>query len=230
MLLSVIIPTLNESAHLGQLLDRMKEGATDKEVEIIVVDGGSKDETCCIARKHDVRLYEAKAGRAGQMNLGAAYSEGNILYFVHADTLPPVSYYDDIVQAIADDADLGCYRFTFDSSHLLLKINAYFTRYPKMWCRGGDQSLFVRREVFASLGGYANEEVIMEEYTFLKKAMSCYQFTVMQKDILVSARKYRNNGYFRVQFANMVAFHMHRLGAESEKILQTYRTLIKYRS
>ncbi|NND05001.1 MAG: glycosyltransferase family 2 protein [Saprospiraceae bacterium] len=230
MRLSVIIPTLNESGHLDVLLDRMKKGALRKDVEILVVDGGSVDDTCAIARKHQLKVYETAAGRARQMNLGANKSSAEVLYFVHADTLPPVSYYDDIMQALGEEADLGCYRFKFDSSHLLLKINAYFTRYDKMWCRGGDQSLFIRSEVFNALGGYINDEVIMEEYTLLKKAMDRFKFVVMQKDILVSARKYRNNGYFRVQFANMVAFHMHRFGAESEKILQTYRTLIKYRS
>ena len=230
MRLNVIIPTLNESVNLNVLLDRMKAGACERDVEIMVVDGGSSDDTCAIASKHRVLVYKTVAGRAHQMNLGANKSKAEVLYFVHADTLPPLSYYDDIKEALDKGADLGCYRFKFDSSHLLLKLNAYFTRYNSLWCRGGDQSLFVRTDVFNALGGYRDDEVIMEEYTLLKKAMRRFNFMVMQKGILVSARKYQNNGYFRVQFANMVAFHMHRLGAESEKILQTYRTLINYRS
>ncbi len=230
MTISVIIPTLNESAHLNPLLIRLRSGAESRQVEIIVVDGGSSDATCKIARAHRVRLIETEACRARQMNMGVDMAEGEVLYFVHADTLPPLSYCEDILQALRDGYDVGCYRFKFDSSHVLLKINAFFTRYPQMWCRGGDQSLFVRRDVFDQIGGYRDGDVIMEEYEFLKKAKADYRFVVLPKNILVSARKYRSNGYFRVQFANLVAFNMYRLGMGSERILQTYRTLINYRS
>jgi hypothetical protein len=126
---------------------------------------------------------------------------------------------------------MGCYRFKFDSGNPLLKINGFFTRFSSMWSRGGDQSLFIKKSVFNSLRGYQEEYVIMEEFDLLRRARNKkYAFIVMPKDIVVSARKYDENNYFRVQIANLVVFNMFRFGYEPQRILSTYRRLIDYRS
>ena len=98
-----------------------------------------------------------------------------------------------------------------------------------MWCRGGDQSLFIKSKVFNALGGYKEEYVIMEEYDLLRRAVDQYRFKLIPKDIIVSARKYKDNNYLRVQFANLIVFNMFKMGYEPQRLLDTYRRLISYR-
>ena len=230
MRLSIIIPTLNEAENVTRLLKQINSGSGG-ESEIIVVDGGSTDDTVACARALGARVFQTEKSRAIQMNIGAANATGEVLYFVHCDTLPPQSFKRDIGQAIEDGYEMGCYRFKFDSGNPLLKINGFFTRFSSMWSRGGDQSLFIKKSVFDSLGGYQEEFVIMEEYDLLRRAKNMkLAFIVMPKDIVVSARKYDENNYFRVQVANLVVYNMFRFGYKPQRILSTYRRLIDYRS
>lgn len=231
MKLSVIIPTLNEQDNISRLLHRLLEGSKKADTEIIVVDGKSEDDTLSIASSFGIKtLICPTPGRAHQLNLGALEANSDLLYFVHGDTLPPLSFYSDIEKALKLGYDLGCYRFRFESSSFLLRINSYFTRFNRMWCRGGDQSLFVKRSVFEALEGFKTDYVIMEDFDFLRRARRQYRFCIMPKDILVSARKYENNSYLRVQLANLIVFNMFRIGYQPRQILQTYRKLINYRS
>lgn len=226
MTISIIIPTLNEAAHLGRLLEHLQAHRNDQVIEIIVADGGSTDSTYQIAQSNATALRSPK-GRAVQMNYGAAQAKGEVLYFVHGDTLPPSSYVQDIHQALSEGYPIGCYRFRFDCDRPLLKINAYFTRFDFLWCRGGDQTLFVTRSLFDELDGYCERHLIMEEYDFIYRARKKAAFKIMPKDVIVSSRKYEHNGYLRVQMANLIAFNMFRFGFAQQKIATTYRRLLK---
>ena len=219
MLISVIIPTLNEEHNLGRLLDRLLAAGAWHNVEVLVADGGSTDHTMQIARDRGIRvLRSARPGRAIQMNLAAEHAAGEVLYFVHGDTLPPNSFASDIHRAIGEDFDLGCYRFRFESNRRLLKINSFFTRFDRAWCRGGDQSLFIKKKVFQDLEGYREHFVIMEDFDLLRRARKKYHFKLMTQEILVSPRKYEDNHYLQVQFANLVVFNMFRFGMAPQLI------------
>lgn len=229
MTVSIIIPALNEAENIGQLVRHLCKNRTDKVVELFVVDGGSKDQTVSIAKAAGAEvLISPQKGRAQQMNYGAAKARGELLYFVHADTLPPETYLSDILQAVDEGHPIGCFRFRFNSNKLLLKINSYFTRFDRLWCRGGDQTLFVTKTLFEELNGYRNDYCIMEEYDFIIRARKKYPFKIIPKDVLVSARKYEKNGYLRVQVANLIAFNMFRFGAPQERIRQTYHRLLDF--
>ncbi|MCB0688842.1 MAG: TIGR04283 family arsenosugar biosynthesis glycosyltransferase [Saprospiraceae bacterium] len=231
MQLSIIIPTLNEEHNIVRLLKHLSRAPKIHEAEIIICDGQSEDQTREVVGHWKVKVVNCERGRAKQMNAGVERASSGILYFVHADTLPPLSFMEDIQQALDGGYDLGSYRFRFDSDKKLLKINNYFTRFNKMWTRGGDQSLFIRKDTFQALGGYQEEYVIMEEYDLLQRAKTAaLNFKIMPKDIVVSARKYDENGYLKVQFANLVVFNMFRLGCRPQRILNMYRRLIDYRS
>ena len=172
MQISIIIPVLNEAASIGPLLKYLMSNGGAQVVEILVVDGGSSDDTVHIAEKSGAKvIYCSVCSRAAQMNTGAAHAQGDVLYFVHADTCPPASFSDDIVQSLASGYVMGCYRYRFDSKSFLLKINAFFNRYQFLWCQGGDKTFYIRREVFRQLGGYDEYYTIMEEYDFLRRAM-----------------------------------------------------------
>ncbi len=225
--ISIIIPVYNEEKNIQKLLPRLLAATKSISHEIIVVDGGSTDRTADRATALGATVLRSpKKGRAHQMNHGYENSTGDILYFVHADTLPPLSFVEDIRAALAEGYPLGCYRFEFDSPRKILKINAYFTRFDKMWCRGGDQTLYVTRTLFKELKGYCSKHYIMEEYDFIARARKQHPFKIMAKAVLVSARKYEDNGYLKVQFANLIVFNMYRLGFSQEQMVNFYRSML----
>lgn len=228
MNISIIIPTLNEEVKLPQLLDVLSKYTYTYE-EIIVVDAKSTDKTVEIAKSYSkVRVVaNQNPSRAGQMNTGANEAKGDVLYFIHADVIPPTSFEEDIVRAIKRGADFGCYRFQFDKKALPLKFNAWWTRFDFMFCRGGDQTLFVKKAVFNALGQFNEEYVIMEDFDFIRRARKEYKFKIIPKNVLVSARKYKHNSYFKVNIVNLYSYWKFMLGGSPESIKSFYKKTLK---
>lgn len=228
MKVSIIVPVLNEAANIERLVKRLYEGGNGSIAELLVIDGESGDDTVQRAQRAGATvLVSPRRGRAVQMNYGAQFATGDLLYFVHGDTLPPKTYLSDLRNAVQEGFPIGCFRFRFESVHPLLRINAFMTRFDFLWCRGGDQTLFVMRPVFDDLKGYSESHLIMEEYDFIVRARRHYRFKIIPKAVLVSARKYEANGYFRVQLANFIVFNMFRLGFAQQRMVNTYRSLLK---
>lgn len=229
MKISVIIPTLNEEDNISKVMNRLKECLTNTDFEIIVVDADSKDKTQLIAEKLGAKVIACnKMNRAYQMNVGAKVSQYDLLYFLHADAMPPLNLYDALGNSLREGADLGCFRFQFDSDRKILALNAYFTRFNWLVCRGGDQSLFIKRSVFEELGGYNADYTIMEEYDLIKRARKKYVFKVIPESVLVSARKYIHNSYLRVSLANFIVFSLYRFGASQESMIRVYFKLLNH--
>ena len=227
--ISVIIPTLNEEKNIGNLIQYLQKEGDASILEIIVVDGGSVDDTIAVAQKAGaVAAMSPQKGRAAQMNFGAHMAQGSILYFVHADARPPLGFAQDILLATQEGYHSGCYRFRFDSPKTLLKINNYFTRFKLLAVRGGDQTLFISREWFDKLNGFDERYVIMEEYDLLRRLwrQNRSSFKVISKNVLISARKYDNNSWLRVQIANLIAMTLFRLGTSPLKIAHIYKKLL----
>lgn len=228
-LISVIIPTLNESASIHALVTTCFHYAKE-EVEVIVCDGGSVDDTVRLAKLAGAQVLPCeRKGRASQMNAGAQIAKGDVFYFVHADVKIHSDYEQDLYTAVKEGYALGCYRFRFDSNRLLLKINAFFTRFDFIWCRGGDQTLFMTKECYNTLGGFRSDFLIMEDYDLIVRAQQTFPFKIIPKPVIVSARKYENNGYFRVQWANLTIMRMWKKGASQREMADTYRKLLDYR-
>ncbi|MFZ4632869.1 MAG: TIGR04283 family arsenosugar biosynthesis glycosyltransferase [Saprospiraceae bacterium] len=227
MRISVIIPTLNEAENIGRLMRFLKEHGGDDLAEIIVSDGGSTDETRIIAQQLGAKtLRSSVRSRAAQMNLGAQHATGELLYFVHADTQPPPSFASDILYAIQNGIDMGCYKYQFDSPRFWLKVNAWFSRYNFIWSQGGDKTFFISADIFNALGGYDEKYVVMEEYDFIRRARKHYRMRTLQKSATVSARKYQHNSWLRVQLANMYVFTLFRWGVAPEKLKRIYKHLV----
>lgn len=226
--ISIIIPVLNEAASIGKLVCYLREHGSNSVSEVLVCDGGSNDNTVQLAAAAGASVVHcAVQSRAAQMNAGACVAQGDVLYFVHADTLPPESFAADIQAALEKGYNMGCYRYRFDSPRFLLKINAFFNRFHWLWCQGGDKTFFIRKEVFEQLGGYDERYVVMEEYDFLRRAMPQFRLRIIPKYALVSARKYEVNGWLRVQWANAVVFRLFRRGSEPQDMRATYQRLLK---
>lgn len=227
MQIGVIIPTLNEEKNIAELLSILNRELREVKREIIVVDAASIDNTVRLADKCGARVLPVdQKCCAFQMNRGAQVASGEILYFVHADSRPPKGFFHDILQAFHEGFDIGCFRFKFDSSKVLLKINAYFTRFDREMCRGGDQTFFIKRFEFNRLGGYNERLKIMEEYAFMRKARKELKFKIIPKDVIVSARKYEENSYFRVNLVNLVIFASFNLGVSQNWLVKMYKKLL----
>lgn len=229
-LISVIIPTFNEAENITKTCQRIIEFSEGFAVEIIIVDSpNSNDKTFEIAQNLKlITLKSPTKGRASQMNFGAKHANGEILYFVHADVLVHPTFVTDIQSSFKNGYDFGCYRYVFDSPSWLLKINAFFTRFPFIWCRGGDQTLFIRKNDFFLLEGFREDHQIMEDYEFILRAKKHLKFRIIPKNIIVSARKYKTNSYLRVQLANFLVMRMFlQKQASQEKIVEVYRKILK---
>lgn len=223
---SVIIPTLNESEYIVDIIEWLNL-PDERLEEIIVVDGGSEDNTVSLAEKFGARAIPSHPSRSLQMNAGSLASKGNVLYFVHADTKPPKSYLDDIEESIYEGFLYGCYRSEFETASHRMKFNAFFTRYRCLMFRGGDQSLFVDKSFFEQTGGFDESQFIMEDYAWLLTAKKQSKLRIIQKGCLISTRKYDKNSYFRINLANLYVFILFYLGFPSHKIAKVYKKLIK---
>ncbi len=227
--ISVIIPTYNEAAGIGELVSYLLKHRNALLEEVVVCDGGSDDATVIRAEAAGAHvLHSPQKGRAPQMNYAVSQTEGSVLYFVHADTRPPVSYLNDIRDYVQRGYSSGCYRSRFEDEHPFLKINGFFSRFDRIICRGGDQTLFVTRSHFEQLGGYDEYYVVMEDFDFIRRSRRKGKFVIMPKTALVSARKYRNNRYLIVNIANGIVFLMYRLGFSPPTLLKTYQKMVYY--
>lgn len=231
MTISIIIPTYNEEASIGKLILFFQNHLNKKVKEIIVSDAGSTDDTILIARKSGaITITSPIKGRAAQMNYGASLANGEIFYFVHADTFPPVSFASDILKAIQNGYGFGRYRTKFDSNKKILLFNAWFTRFDLFICYGGDQTLFMTRSLFEQIEGFNGEMRIMEDYDVVTRAKSTgARYKIFGSTALVSARKYETNSWWRVQTANYEIIKMYKKGASQEQMANRYKQLLNYR-
>ncbi len=227
---SVIIPALNEADNLDHLLPHLKEADQGQYLEeIIVVDGGSTDETISVTKKQGVKVYSlSRPSRAKQMNVGASMAKGSVLHFIHADARPPSSFLDDIQYALEEGYPQGCFRLRFDHYTGLLKINAFLTRFNLTLTKGGDQTFFITRKLFNELGGFREDYIIMEDFELINRSQKAAPLKIIPKDVIVSTRKYRNNSWLRVNFANLVVFTLFKLGTSPGRLLSTYKTLLNH--
>ncbi|UOQ69971.1 TIGR04283 family arsenosugar biosynthesis glycosyltransferase [Hymenobacter cellulosilyticus] len=230
MLLSIIIPTYNEAATITSLIGQLRQHAPAGAVEVLVVDAASPDGTAELARQAGATVLTApQPGRAAQMNHGAQHATGDILYFVHADVGIHPEYVATIRQAVAEGYEAGCYRFRFDSRHPLLRLNSYGTRFQGIMSRGGDQTLFITRDLFRRLHGFDEHYCIMEDFDIIRRIRRQARFLIVPKDVVVSARKYETNSWLRVQIANLTAFSLFFLNVAPARIARTYKAMLNYR-
>lgn len=221
--LSIIIPTLNEAANLPLLLDALRATCLEKEaLEIIVVDGGSTDNTLQVAKTKNSRLYNSARGRAVQMNYGARKATGDFLYFLHADTLPPVHFDQKIIAAINNRQRAGCFRMKFDSKNPMLRFFAFCTRFNFLICRGGDQSLFIEKSLFDEIGGFNEAYKVYEDVEIIKRLRRKTKFKIIPAYVVTSARRYQQKGWLKLQYHFGIIHLKNFLGRGPEQLLEYY--------
>ena len=221
--ISIIIPTCNEESIIARTIEQLLTLTEHlQRVEIIVSDA-STDKTPDILSTFPVTLCNSARGRAIQMNCGAQHAKGDILYFLHADTIPPKTFLEDIRSAVASGKEAGCFRMHFDDDHPLMSLFGWFTQFPLMICRGGDQSLFVKRELFNEIGGFNKTMLIMEDYDIIGRIEQLTPFHILDKNVTTSARKYHNNGIIPLQAIFGTIHLMYALGVNQSEIIRYYK-------
>jgi rSAM/selenodomain-associated transferase 2 len=220
--LSVIVPTLDESAALGATLRRAGEADG---VEIIVADGGSRDATRGVASAAGAAVLVVPRGRAAQMNAGAAAARGRILLFLHADTLLPAGYADAVRGALDDPAVVaGAFRFRTDGSGAAMRIVEGLANFRSRVLRWpyGDQGLFMEKRVFGEMGGFPAYPV-MEDFELVRRLRRRGAVVAVDAPALTSARRWRKLGVLRTTLLNQLIIFGYLLGVPPERLRGWYR-------
>ncbi len=225
--ISIIIPVLNEEKSIAPVLEFLKENSNLGNIkEILVVDGGSSDTTVSIASNLGTRVIHAPKGRAKQMNFGAKMAQGEVLYFLHVDTLPPKDFDESILNAVHTGNEAGCFRMKFDSSSRFLAFFAWFTKLNFKVCRGGDQSLFITKMLFQKTGGFNENYVIYEDNEFTDRLYNFVDFKILPRHVITSARRFEERGEVALQYHFGMIHLKNYFGAGPEQLYDYYKRKI----
>jgi rSAM/selenodomain-associated transferase 2 len=222
MTISVIIPVFNEEAILPAFLHQTAHWMV---TEIIFVDGGSTDQTqAIIQRSSGHRLLISNKGRGNQMNEGARAATGDILLFLHADSLFPDDGFSAILKAMQNpDLVGGAFRLTINSHSLFLKLIAMMAN-MRSFLFGlpyGDQGFFVRRAVFNNMGGYPNLP-LMEDVAFIKQLKREGRTTLLDQAITTSARRWIKQGIVYTSARNIILLLLYFMGVSPKQLAKWY--------
>lgn len=205
LVVSVIIPALNESATLGQVIAAIR--SEEVGFETMVVDAQSSDASAAIARAAGARVISCKTRqRAHQLNLGAGQARGEILLFLHADTFLPARALDEIVSALRTPSVAGGgFARRYASPSWLLRMTCFLTR-----CRNrtigwhlGDQAIFVRRQAFEELGGFREVERF-EDLDFSRRMKRRGHIVTLLPGVTSSPRRFLRAGPARTTLRDLL--------------------------
>jgi rSAM/selenodomain-associated transferase 2 len=219
----VIIPVLNEAKNLEGILSRLYTICPG--ADVIVVDGGSEDGTSAVVCQFPWVTYLAgRRGRASQMNAGATVANGEVLLFLHADTLLPAGAAAAIFEAFNDpEVVAGRFDVSFDNPRPIFTIIAYFinlrSRLTKI-CTG-DQALFVRRKTFEELGGYPDIP-LMEDVELAKRLKKIGGMACLRSKVTASARKWEQGGVFRIILLMWALRFLYFIGVSPDRLHRLY--------
>jgi rSAM/selenodomain-associated transferase 2 len=218
---SVIIPTLNESAHIGAAIDAARAAGA---AEVIVSDGGSTDGTVPLAEQRGARILLGERSRASQLNRGAELAAHDALLFVHADTLLPLGAAAAVERAFADGATFGGFRVRFLEggarlAYVAFMINARTRLTRKPW---GDQAQFAPRDAFLRMGGYPPLP-IMEDYELARRMKRRGRVAVLPLTVRTSGRRFLAKGVIRTSFINWAVIAAYHCGVSPDRLARWYR-------
>ncbi|MBN2599688.1 MAG: TIGR04283 family arsenosugar biosynthesis glycosyltransferase [Candidatus Thermoplasmatota archaeon] len=222
---SIIIPVLHESRIIHGLLDSLRRLTTDGPVEIIVVDGSLSRDTLQVISDETIQRYRCHAGRARQMNLGAAHASGDILIFLHADTRLPENALARIQQTLQNPQLVGgAFSLQIDSSRFLLRMTAVFSTLRSRMSRApyGDQAIFLRKSYFDSIGGY-QDLPLMEDVDLMRRIKKHKDDIIILTDsVITSDRRWNQEGLLYTALRNNLIIFLYWCGMPAEKLARFY--------
>jgi rSAM/selenodomain-associated transferase 2 len=226
MRLSIIIPALNEAATLPVTLAAL-DPLRRRGVEVILADGGSVDGTVEAAKSLVDRISVGTRGRARQMNAGAKLAHGDVLLFLHADSLLPSMADQAIQHELADEEVLwGRFDVNVSGDHAMLPVIAWFInrRSRLTGIATGDQGIFVRRKVFERLSGFADIG-LMEDVEFSKRLVAISRPACLSVRITTSGRRWETHGVWRTIWLMWSLRWRYWRGESPDILARTYRTV-----
>jgi rSAM/selenodomain-associated transferase 2 len=223
MLLSVIIPTLNEVQHLGETLAVLQQA--NPPVDYWVVDGGSQDGTPVLAKTMGAQVLETSSGRGAQLNLGAAQCLGDVLLFLHADTVLPADFPTQIQRVLGQPGVVaGAFPLKIAPAGLGLNLVAWGVKQRSRWLQlpYGDQGLFLQRQVFETVGGFP-ELPIMEDFVWVRRLQRLGRIGLASTPVITSARRWQKLGLVQTTLINQVMILGYFAGISPHRLAQWYR-------
>ncbi len=195
--LSIIVPVFDEAGCIAASLDALAP-LRARGHELIVVDGGSRDASVALSRERADVVLEAPRGRARQMNAGAAQARGQVLLFLHADTLLPAPADAAIARAINGGALWGRFDVHIDGRSKLFPLIATLMNQRSRWSgiATGDQALFVERALFERIGGFADQP-LMEDIELSRRLRRIGRPACLRERVLTSGRRWEQHGVWR---------------------------------
>ena len=218
---SVIVPTLDEEGTLAATLEAARQPGVH---EIIVVDGGSTDATRAVAEHLADAVLDAPRGRATQMNAGVTRASGDILLFLHADTLLPANFAEVVSTACAPpDVIGGRFDVQLEPTSPLLNLVATLINLRSRLSRiaTGDQAIFIRRDVFACLGGYAALP-LMEDVDLSRRMKRAGQIACLRARVVTSSRRWQRDGVIRTILRMWMLRLLFFCGVSAETLVRFY--------
>ena len=220
--LSIIVPVYNESRCILPFLKHIQSQASTKH-EIIVIDGESSDETFSLIKSlKEITVIQTKKGRAIQLNRGAYCAKNEWLFFIHVDTILPYHFDQLLLENLKNKKTARCFSLIFDLDHFSLKIAALGSRLNIAWCRGGDQTLMVSKELFNNIEGFNEQYNIAEDLLLCRKIYFHGNLEILSKSVITSGRKFLQNGVFKTQLRHLIVRIMIFSGFNSNAINSYY--------
>lgn len=217
---SIIIPTLNEEYFLKKNLEKLKSFGRD--FQIIISDGGSKDNTSDVALRNNSIVVNSNPGRGIQLNAGVSVASGDILIFLHADTFLPGNAIDLIERTFSEDkVQVARFKLGFDFSSKLLDFYKQFSIFDSQFTRFGDSAIIVRKEFFFELNGFSERETF-EDVDFFKKASKKTKIILIDENVSSSARRFISDGVIKRQFYNIFLFIAYLFGVDQKFLNKMY--------
>lgn len=220
--ISIIIPTLNEEDSIRETLHAL-ENFADENIEIIVVDGGSDDSTLAIVQNYAVKVLHSNANRGEQMQIGGAWATGEILWFLHADTLPASVCIGQIKHALDDKFIVGGnFTIRFGGESSAAKFMTWL--YPQLQYLGliyGDSAIFARREIYEKIGGFKNLP-LFEDLDLIKRLRQDGKLITLSGVVKTSSRRFEKRSFF-LTFLRWTIFQvLYWLGVNPRRLAKHY--------
>lgn len=222
-MISVIIPVYRETEAIVSHLRRMADACRDNGAECIIAAVRDDVLPVAIAALPGIAFTRGDVGRAAQMNSGAQMARGDTLFFCHADSTPPNDFLRLIDEAVRRGARIGAFRLRFDGG-VRMRITALLTNWRARLSGVpyGDQGLFITRELFAQLGGYAPLP-LLEDVDLVRRARKAgARVKILPQAMITSARRYEARGWLRQMLRNRSIMLRYALGARPETLARDY--------
>lgn len=222
-LMSIVLPVLNEAQHIESTLAGLVP-LRRRGVEVIVVDGGSDDDTVTRASALSDVTVEAQRGRARQMNAGAAAAQGKVLLFLHADTLLPAGADRLVAQALASGGLWGRFDVRIVGRHPMLRVVAALMNWRSRLTgiATGDQALFIRREAFERVGGFPDQP-LMEDIEMSRRLGALAAPICIAERVATSGRRWESRGVWRTIILMWCLRWRYWRGESAQRLAEAYR-------